>query len=58
MLTISVRLFGMDVVVEFTYADIDLRPEADLAAFRQTQQMMTLEQLSYGFITDEEAALG
>lgn len=57
MLTVAVRLFGMDVVIKFEFADIDLRPEADLAAFRQTQQMMTLEQLSYGFITDEEAAL-
>ena len=48
---------GLDVVVKFTYADIDLRPEADLAAFRQTQQMMTLEKLSLGLITDEEASL-
>lgn len=55
--TLSLRLFGMDVVAEFRYADIDLRPEADLAAFRQTQQMMILEQLSYGFISDEEASL-
>lgn len=57
MLTVSVRLFGMDVVVYFEFADIDLRPEADLASFRQTQQMMTLELLSYGFLSDEEAAL-
>jgi len=55
--TTALRLFGLDVVVEFRYADIDLRPEADLAAFRQTQQMMTLEKLSLGLITDEEASL-
>lgn len=57
MFTLALRLFGLDVVVKFKYADIDLRPEADLAAFRQTQQMMTLEQLSYGLISDEEACL-
>lgn len=57
LFTISLRLFGLDVVVKFEYADIDLRPEADLAAFRQTQQMMTLEKLSLGMITDEEACL-
>lgn len=55
--TVALRLFGLDVVVRFEYADIDLRPEADLASFRQTQQMMILEQLSYGLITDEEACL-
>ena len=55
--TTALRLFGLDVVVEFRYADIDLRPEADLSAFRQTQQMMTLEKLSLGLITDEEASL-
>lgn len=57
MFTLSLRLFGLDVVVKFQYADIDLRPEADLSAFRQTQQMMILEQLSLGMITDEEACL-
>lgn len=57
LFTVALRLFGLDVVAKFEYADIDLRPEADLAAFRQTQQMMILEQLSLGLITDEEACL-
>lgn len=56
-LTLSVRLFGYDVVVEFTFDSIDLRPDAELAAFKQTQQMMILEQLSLGFISDDEASL-
>lgn len=56
-LTVSVRLFGHDVVVRFEYAPIDLRPEAELAAFRQTEQMMTLELLSLGMISDDEACL-
>lgn len=55
--TTALRLFGLDVVAKFQYADIDLRPEADLSAFRQTQQMMILERLSLGMITDEEACL-
>jgi hypothetical protein len=57
LFTLALRLFGLDVVVQFRYADIDLRPEADLASFRQTQQMMILEQLSLGLISDEEASL-
>ena len=56
-LTLAVRLFAHDVVVEFTFDPIDLRPEAELAAFKQTQQAMTIELLSLGFLTDDEAAL-
>lgn len=57
MLTLALRLFGHDVYVEFRYADIDLRPEAELASFRQTNQAIILEQLSLGLISDDEAAL-
>lgn len=56
-LTVSVRLFGHDVVVRFEYAPIDLRPDAELASFRQTEQMMTLELLSLGMLSDDEACL-
>jgi len=56
-LTLSVRLFGQDVTVKFTFASIDLRPDAELAAFQQTRQMMLLERLSLGMITDDEANL-
>lgn len=55
--TLSARLFGFDVVVEFTYAAIDLRPDAEMMAFRQTEQSIILEQLSLGLITDDEACL-
>ena len=55
--TLSARLFGLDVVVEFNYAPIDLRPEAELLSFQQTKQMIVLEQLSLGLISDEEASL-
>ncbi len=57
MLTLAVRLFGFDVSVQFKYAAIDLRPENEVLAFKQTQQMIILEQLSLGLISDEEACL-
>jgi len=57
LLTIAVRLFGVDATVEFRFADIDLRPSAELEAFRQTYQTRVLEQLSLGMISDEEACL-
>lgn len=57
LLTIAVRLFGVDVTVQFKFDDIDLRPAAELEAFRQTKQTRILEQLSLGMISDEEACL-
>lgn len=57
LFTLAVRLFGHDVVVEFKYDDIDLRPEAELESFRQTKQSRVLELLSLGLITDDEASL-
>lgn len=57
MLTLAVRLHGSDVYVDFEFAPLDLRPERELEAFKQTQQNRTLELLSVGFITDDEAAI-
>lgn len=57
MLTLSLRLFGLDVYVEFRYAALSLRSEPELEAFLQTRQMRILEQLSLGLISDEEASL-
>ena len=57
LLTVAMRLLGYDVIVEFKYADIDLRPKKEVAAFAQTEQSMVLEQLSLGLISDEEACL-
>ena len=57
MLTQAVRLMGNDVYVEFKYADLDLRPQAELEAFRAMKQSRILEQLSLGLITDEEACI-
>lgn len=56
-LTLGVRLFGQDVYVDFRYEEIDLRPKSELEAFRVMKQSRVLEQLSYGFITDDEASM-
>jgi hypothetical protein len=55
--TLAVRLLGYDVVAEFTYDPIDLRPESELESFRSVKQARILELLSLGLLTDEEASL-
>lgn len=57
ILTLGVRLYGYDVSVDFSFDPIDLRPDSELEAFRSMRQSRVLEQLSLGFITDEEAAI-
>ncbi len=55
--TLALRLMGYEVVAEFKYKPIDLRPETELEAFKQMRQSRNLELLSLGLITDEEASL-
>jgi hypothetical protein len=55
--TLAVRLLGQDCYVEFAYAPIDLRPAAELAAFRSMEQSRVLELLSLGMLADEEACI-
>ncbi len=57
MFTVAIRLFGLDVVAEFKYKEIDLRPDLELEAFKSMRQSRILEQLSIGAITDIEAVL-
>ena len=57
ILTQAVRLQGLDVVVTFTYAHLDLRPQGELEAYKSMEQSRILDQLSLGMITDEEACL-
>ena len=57
MLTQAVRLMAQDVYVEFSYAELDLRPQAELEAYKAMKQSRILEQLSLGLITDEEASI-
>lgn len=56
-LTLALRLMGEDVAVRFAYDPINLRPEDELEAFRAMRQDRILSQLSYGFITDDEASI-
>lgn len=55
--TIAVRLMGQDCYVEFVYDSIDLRPEAELEAFKVMKQSRLLDLLSLGMKTDEEVCL-
>jgi len=55
-LTLAARLFGADIYVKFEFLPINLRPEDELEAFKTMKQQRVLELLSFGFITDEEAA--
>lgn len=55
--TLSVRLYGLDVVVSFKYNDIEMRPESELESFKAMKQSRILEQLSLGMITDEDASI-
>lgn len=57
VLTLAVRLLGYDVVVEFTYNAIDLRPDMELEAFRAMKQSRVLELLSLGMMSDDEACV-
>lgn len=57
LLTVAIRLMGVDGYVVFTYDSINIRPESELEAFYQTKQARLLEQLSLGLITDEECSL-
>lgn len=56
-LTMALRLLGLDVMVEFKYAKLDLRPDAELAAYRSMEQSSKLELLSLGMKTDDEVCL-
>jgi hypothetical protein len=55
--TLAVRLLGYDVYVKFEFDRIDLRPDSELEAFRSMRQERILELLSFGFLSDEEAAI-
>ncbi len=55
-LTLALRLYGFDGYVTCEFASIDLRPKVELEAFKSMEQARILEQLSLGFISDQEAA--
>lgn len=55
-LTLALRLYGTDYYVVAEFDPIDLRPEIEIEAFQTMRQTRILEQLSLGFITDDEAS--
>ena len=57
LLTVGTRLLGHDVFVKFVYSDPELRPKSELEGFRSMKQSRIMEQLNYGFISDEEASI-
>jgi len=56
-LTLACRLVGFEGYVVAEFNPIALRPEIELDAFKTMKQQRVLEQLSYGFISDAEAAM-
>ena len=54
-LTTACRLYGSDVYVKFKFNSIDLRPEAELEAFKTMKEARILQRLSLGLITDGQA---
>lgn len=56
-LTLGVRLLGADVYIKYAFDPLDLRPEIELESFYTLKQQRILEQLSYGFISDDQAAV-
>ena len=57
LFTLALRLFGLDVVAEFSYKPIDLRPELELETFKAVKQSRVLELLSLGLMDDVEASV-
>lgn len=55
-LTLSARLIGADIYVKFKFNPVDLRPENEIEAHKAIKQSRIMEQLSLGFITDDEAS--
>lgn len=55
LVTLAIRLWGIDGYVKFEPKPINLRPELELEAWKSTQQKRVLEQLSHGIITDARA---
>ena len=54
-LTLAVRLLGVDGYVQFSFMQVNLRPEEELEAYKGTKQKRVLERLSLGLINDAEA---
>lgn len=54
--TLALRLLGFQGYVTANFAKPNLRPDMELASYKVMYQTLVLTLLSYGFVTDEEAA--
>ena len=57
MLTLAVRLQGMDCYVKFEYDELDLRPKGEQEAYLQMRQSRVLDLYSLGFYTLQETSV-
>lgn len=55
-LTLAMKLEGLNGFVKVVYLPVNLKPENELEAFKALKQARILEQLSLGFLSDEDAA--
>ena len=56
VLTLASRLHGSNTYVKFKFEPIDLRPDNEIAASKSIIHSNILDDLSLGFISDDEAA--
>lgn len=56
-LTVAIRVMGFDAYAVYSLADVNLRPKDELESFKAMKQARILEMLSFGFMTDDEAAI-
>lgn len=57
LMTLAVRLYGAKAHVKVTFDPIDLRPKLEQEAQMSMKQARIIEQLSMGWISDDEAAM-
>lgn len=55
-LTLALRLIGFEGYVEFKFNPINMRPADELEAFFTMKQNRIMQQLSMGYLSDDEAA--
>ncbi len=57
IMTLAVRLLGVECSVKFQHEGINLRPEVELESFRTIKQARLLRELSLGLRPDEEVSI-
>jgi len=57
VLTLTLRLYGIEGYVKFAFEPVNLRPDIELESFKSIRQSRILEQLSLGLVSDVEASL-